>query len=53
VITSVDGKKVSSPSSLTSILQGVHGGSAVSITWVTPSSQMVNRTLTVGTAPPQ
>jgi S1-C subfamily serine protease len=53
VITSVDGKKVSSPSSLTSILQGVHGGSAVSITWVTPSSQLVNRTLTVGTAPPQ
>jgi S1-C subfamily serine protease len=53
VITSVDGKKVSSPSSLTGILQGVHGGSSVPITWVTPSNQTVNRTLTVGTAPPQ
>jgi S1-C subfamily serine protease len=53
VITSVDGKKVSSPSSLTGILQGVHGGSSVAITWVTPSDQTVSHTLTVGTAPPQ
>jgi S1-C subfamily serine protease len=53
VITSVDGKKVSSPSSLTGILQGVHGGSSVSVTWVTPSDQTVSRTLTVGVAPPQ
>ncbi|MGH3302071.1 MAG: S1C family serine protease [Streptosporangiaceae bacterium] len=53
VITSVAGKRVSSPASLTGILQGVHGGSAVPITWVTPSDQTMSRTLTVGTAPPE
>jgi S1-C subfamily serine protease len=53
VITSVAGKKVSSPSSLTGILQGVRSGTAVSITWVTPSGQTVNHTLTVAAAPPQ
>ena len=53
VITSVAGHKVSSPASLTSILQGVRSGTAVSITWVTPSSQTVNHTLTLAAAPPQ
>jgi S1-C subfamily serine protease len=53
VITSVAGKKVSSPASLTGILQGVHSGTAVSITWVTPTNQTVNHTLTVAAAPPQ
>jgi S1-C subfamily serine protease len=53
VITSVAGHKVSSPASLTSILQGVRSGTAVSITWVTPSNQTVNHTLTVAAAPPQ
>ncbi len=53
VITSVDGKQVSSPSSLTSLLLGIRGGSTVPVTWVTPSDQTVNRTLTLGVAPPQ
>jgi S1-C subfamily serine protease len=53
VITSVAGHKVSSPASLTSILQGVRSGTAVSVTWVTPSNQTVNHTLTVAAAPPQ
>jgi S1-C subfamily serine protease len=53
VITSVAGKKVSSPASLTGILQGVRSGTAVSITWVTPTNQTVNHTLTVAAAPPQ
>ncbi len=53
VITSVAGHKVSSPASLTGILQGVRSGTAVSITWVTPSNQTVNHTLTLAAAPPQ
>lgn len=53
VITSVAGKKVSSPASLTTILQGVRSGTAVSITWITPSNQTVNHTVTVAAAPPQ
>jgi S1-C subfamily serine protease len=53
VITSVAGKKVSSPASLTGILQGVRSGTTVSITWITPSNQTVNHTLTVAAAPPQ
>jgi S1-C subfamily serine protease len=53
VITSVAGKKVSSPASLTGILQGVRSGTAISITWVTPTNQTVNHTLTVAAAPPQ
>jgi S1-C subfamily serine protease len=53
VITSVAGKKVSSPASLTNILQGVRSGTTVSITWITPSNQTVNHMLTVAAAPPQ
>ncbi len=53
VITSLAGKKVSSPASLTGILQGVRSGTRVSITWVTPSNQTMNQTLTVAAAPPQ
>jgi S1-C subfamily serine protease len=53
VITSLAGKKVSSPASLTGILQGVRSGSSVQVSWVTPSGQTVNRTLTVIQAPPQ
>ena len=53
VITSVAGKKVSSPASLTGILQGVRSGTTVSITWITPSNQTVNHMLTVAAAPPQ
>ena len=53
VITSIDSKKVSSPASLTGILQGIRGGATVPITWVTPSDQTMTRSLTVSTAPPQ
>jgi S1-C subfamily serine protease len=53
VITSAAGQQVSSPSSLMSILHGVHGGSSVKVTWVTPSDQTITRTLTVVAAPPQ
>jgi S1-C subfamily serine protease len=53
VITSVNGKRVSSPSSLTGILQGVHSGTSIPVTWVTPQNQSVSRTLTVAAAPPQ
>jgi len=53
VITSAAGQQVTSPSTLTSILQSVHSGSSVKITWVTPSNQTITRTLTVVAAPPQ
>ncbi|MBO0830421.1 MAG: trypsin-like peptidase domain-containing protein [Actinobacteria bacterium] len=53
VITKVAGQQVSSPKSLMDALKNFHGGSKVSITWVTTSGQAVTRTLTVGAAPPQ
>jgi S1-C subfamily serine protease len=53
VITSVNGKRVSSPSSLTGILQGVHSGTSIPVTWVTPQNQSKSQTLTVEAAPPQ
>jgi len=53
VITNAAGQQVTSPASLMNILQGVHGGSSVKLTWVTPSGQTVSRTLTVVAAPPQ
>ena len=53
VITSAAGQQVSSPASLMNTLQGVHGGSSVKITWVTPAGQTISRTLTVVGAPPQ
>ncbi|HUB38148.1 MAG TPA: trypsin-like peptidase domain-containing protein [Streptosporangiaceae bacterium] len=53
VITRVNNRPVSSPSSLMSILQGIHGGASVKVTWVTPNDQSVTRTLTLSVAPPQ
>jgi len=53
VITSAAGKPVSSPASLMDILQAIHGGSTISVTWVTPSDQTVTHSLTLGAAPPQ
>jgi S1-C subfamily serine protease len=53
VITRVNNKAVSSPASLMNILQGMHGGASVKITWVTPGNQTVTRTLTLSVAPPQ
>jgi S1-C subfamily serine protease len=53
VITRVDNHQVTSPASLMQILLGVHGGTKVTLTWVTPQDQKVTRTLTLSTAPPQ
>ena len=53
VITKVNNRPVSSPSSLMNILQGIHGGASVKVTWVTPDDQSVTRTVTLSVAPPQ
>ena len=53
VITGVNGQRVSSPASLMNILTAIHGGSKVSLTWVTTSDQTLSRTLTLSAAPPQ
>jgi S1-C subfamily serine protease len=53
VITSVNGQQVTSPASLMTTLQGVHGGSSIKITWVTPTDLTISKTLTVVAAPPQ
>ena len=53
VITRVNTKAVTSPASLMNILQGIHSGSAIKLTWVTPDNQSVTRTVTLSAAPPQ
>jgi len=53
VITSVAGQAVSSPASLVGILTNLHSGQSVSVTWVTPSDQTVDRSMTLAAAPPQ
>jgi S1-C subfamily serine protease len=53
VITRVNNHQVTSPASLMQILLGVHGGTKVSLTWVTPADQKVTKTLTLYAAPPQ
>jgi S1-C subfamily serine protease len=53
VITRVNSHAISSPASLMNILQGIHGGASVKLTWVTPDDQSVTRTLTLSAAPPQ
>jgi S1-C subfamily serine protease len=53
VITRVNNQQVTSPASLMKILLGVHGGTKVTLTWVTPQDQKVIRTLKLSTAPPQ
>jgi S1-C subfamily serine protease len=53
VITSVNSQSVSSPASLMHVLQGVRGGSTISLTWVTPSDKTITRTITLESAPPQ
>jgi hypothetical protein len=35
------------------LLKAIHGGSTVSLTWITPSDQTVTQTLTLAAAPPQ
>jgi S1-C subfamily serine protease len=53
VITRVNNRTVTSPASLMKILLGVHGGTKITLTWVTPTDQRVTRTLKLDTAPPQ
>ncbi len=53
VITSVSGKAVTSPSSLTGIMQAYRAGSTATITWTDTSGQQHTRSLVLGQAPPQ
>jgi S1-C subfamily serine protease len=53
VITKVNSQPVTSPASLMNLLKAIHGGSTVSLTWITPSDQTVTQTLTLAAAPPQ
>ena len=52
VITAVNGHRVSSPSSLMTVLKTIRGGSNVTITWVTTSDQTMTKTITLASAPP-
>jgi S1-C subfamily serine protease len=52
VITSVNGKTVSSPDSLTAIMSKYRPGSTVSLTWVTPAGQRKSGSLTLIQGPP-
>jgi S1-C subfamily serine protease len=53
VITKVNSRSVSSPSSLMNILQAVPGGTSISLTWVTPDGQTETHSITLTSAPPQ
>jgi S1-C subfamily serine protease len=52
VVTDVGGKTVSSPSSLVTILSTLKAGHSVQVTWVTPSGNTVERSMTLAAAPP-
>jgi S1-C subfamily serine protease len=51
VVTALDGKSVSTGTSITKILVGHHPGDKVSITWTDTSGQSHTATLTLGTGP--
>jgi S1-C subfamily serine protease len=51
VITGVDGKTVTSATTLTSLLELYHPGNTVKLTWVTASGQKQTATVTLGTGP--
>jgi S1-C subfamily serine protease len=51
VVTALDGKSVSSGTSITEILVAHHPGDKVSITWTDTSGQSHTATLTLGTGP--
>jgi S1-C subfamily serine protease len=53
VITAVNGRAVSSPDSLTSILSGYRPGSKISVTWENASGQQQTGKLALIAAPPQ
>ena len=53
VITKVNSQAVSSPASLMNILLAIHGGTKVSLTWVTPADQTMTESMTLSSAPPE
>jgi S1-C subfamily serine protease len=53
VITGVDGKPISSPSTLVGVLSGLRSGEKVSVSWVTTADRPENRSTTLDPAPPQ
>jgi S1-C subfamily serine protease len=52
VITKVNGQAVTSPASLVGILNVLHKGQTVKVTWVTPADQVVSQSMTLAAAPP-
>ncbi len=53
VITNVDGRSVSSPASLVTILSILKSGQTVPVTWVTPSGSTMNQSMDLAAAPPE
>ncbi len=53
VITSVDGRAVSSPASLVTILSVLKSGQTVPVTWVTPTGSTMDHPMTLAAAPPE
>jgi S1-C subfamily serine protease len=53
VITSVDGRSVSSPASLVTILSVLKSGQTVPVGWVTPGGSTMDRSMTLAAAPPE
>jgi S1-C subfamily serine protease len=51
VITSVDGRAVTDPASLTQSVSGLHPGARVKLGWETPDGQHRTGTVTLGEAP--
>jgi len=52
VITKVNGQTVSSPASLVGVLDVLHKGQTVKVTWVTPADRTVTQSMTLAAAPP-
>jgi S1-C subfamily serine protease len=52
VITNVNGQAVSSPASLVGILDVLHKGQTVKVTWVTPADRVMSQSMTLAAAPP-
>ncbi len=52
VITGVNGQTVGSPQSLSTVLAKLHPGDTISVTWVTPSGQRKDASLTLTAGPP-
>jgi S1-C subfamily serine protease len=53
VITSVDGKSVSSPASLVTILSVLRSGQTVPVVYSTPGGSTMDRSMTLAAAPPE